>query len=82
MRQACRHLYGCLRGSLPVPLTARTPTSWGIPVAITAYDQDEFNAIRWLTDEQVLEESDKLLDPHMHRFTHKLQHARAGRHCG
>ncbi|WSN72117.1 NUDIX domain-containing protein [Streptomyces sp. NBC_01361] len=49
---------------------------------ITSYDQDEFNAIRWLTDEQVLEESDELLDPHMHRFTHKLQHARAGRHCG
>lgn len=49
---------------------------------ITSYDQDEFNAIRWLTDEQVLEESDELLDPHMHRFTHKLQHARAGRRCG
>ncbi|MFE7313960.1 NUDIX hydrolase [Streptomyces sp. NPDC057555] len=49
---------------------------------ITSYDQDEFNAIRWLTDEQVLKESDELLDPHMHRFTHKLQHARAGRHCG
>ncbi|MER7204121.1 DNA mismatch repair protein MutT [Streptomyces sp. CB01635] len=49
---------------------------------ITSYDQGEFNAIRWLTDEQVLEESDELLDPHMHRFTHKLQHARAGRHCG
>ncbi|MFE7765867.1 NUDIX hydrolase [Streptomyces sp. NPDC057438] len=49
---------------------------------ITSYDQEEFNAIRWLTDEQVLEESDELLDPHMHRFTHKLQHVRAGRYCG
>ncbi|MER5602430.1 NUDIX hydrolase [Streptomyces sp. NPDC002265] len=49
---------------------------------ITSYDQNEFDAIRWLTHEQVLEEPDELLDPHMHRFTHKLQHARARRHCG
>ncbi|MEV6175498.1 hypothetical protein AB0L99_45885 [Streptomyces sp. NPDC051954] len=49
---------------------------------ITSYDQGEFNAIRWLTYEQVLDESDELLDPHMHRFTHKLQDTRAGRHCG
>ncbi|MEU2747388.1 NUDIX domain-containing protein [Streptomyces collinus] len=49
---------------------------------ITSYDQDEFAAIRWLTAEHVLEESDELLDPHMHRFTRKLQHARAGKHCG
>lgn len=49
---------------------------------ITCYDHGEFNAIRWLTDEQVLEEPDELLDPHMHRFTHKLQHARAKRHRG
>lgn len=48
---------------------------------ITSYDQGEFDAIRWLTDEQMLEESDELLDPHMHRFTHKLQHAWARRHC-
>ncbi|GAP48261.1 NUDIX hydrolase [Streptomyces azureus] len=47
---------------------------------ITSYDHSEFNAIRWLTDEQVLEEPDDLLDPHMHRFTRKLQHARARRH--
>jgi 8-oxo-dGTP pyrophosphatase MutT (NUDIX family) len=46
---------------------------------ITSYDQDEFKAIRWLTDEQVLEESAELLDPHMHRFTRKLQHARTRR---
>ncbi|MGW0886192.1 NUDIX domain-containing protein [Streptomyces sp. NPDC002671] len=43
---------------------------------ITSYDQGEFNAIRWLTDEQVLDEPAELLDPHMHRFTRKLQHAR------
>jgi 8-oxo-dGTP pyrophosphatase MutT (NUDIX family) len=42
---------------------------------ITTYDHDEFDAIRWLTDQQVLEESAGLLDPHMHRFTRKLQHA-------
>ena len=47
---------------------------------ITSYDEDEFDAIRWLTSEQVLEESHELLDPHMHRFTHKLQRAQAGRH--
>lgn len=49
---------------------------------ITSYDQGEFSAIRWLTDEQVLEESQELLDPHMHRFTRKLQHARSRRHRG
>ncbi|MZF85763.1 NUDIX hydrolase [Streptomyces sp. SID5643] len=45
--------------------------------SITSYDQGEFDAIRWLTAEQVLDEPDELLDPHMHRFTRKLQHARA-----
>ncbi|CAL9672487.1 hypothetical protein SUDANB15_07503 (plasmid) [Streptomyces sp. enrichment culture] len=49
---------------------------------ITSYDQREFNAIRWLTDEQVLEEPTELLDPHMHRFVRKLQHARTRRHPG
>jgi 8-oxo-dGTP pyrophosphatase MutT (NUDIX family) len=44
--------------------------------SITCYDQGEFAAIRWLTDEQVLREPDELLDPHMHRFTRKLQHVR------
>ena len=44
---------------------------------ITSYDQGEFEAIRWLTDEQVLEEPVEQLDPHMHRFTHKLRRARA-----
>lgn len=46
------------------------------PRAITSYDQGEFDAIRWVTDEQVLDESAEVLDPHMHRFTHKLRHAR------
>ncbi|MGA5143232.1 NUDIX domain-containing protein [Streptomyces azureus] len=49
---------------------------------ITSYDQGEFDAIRRLTYEQVLEESAGLLDPHMHRFTRKLQHARKQRHRG
>jgi 8-oxo-dGTP pyrophosphatase MutT (NUDIX family) len=49
---------------------------------ITCYDQHEFDAIRWLTDEQVLEEPEELLAPHMHRFTHKVQHYRARGHCG
>jgi 8-oxo-dGTP pyrophosphatase MutT (NUDIX family) len=49
---------------------------------ITSYDQDEFDAIRWLTDEQVLEEPAGLLDPHMHRFTCKLKHARTRTPCG
>ncbi|WP_225834615.1 NUDIX hydrolase [Streptomyces sp. NK08204] len=49
---------------------------------ITSYDQGEFNEIRWLTDEQVLEEPAELLDPHMHRFTRKLQHARTRGHRG
>jgi 8-oxo-dGTP pyrophosphatase MutT (NUDIX family) len=43
--------------------------------AITSYDEGEFSAIRWLTDSQVFELSEELLDPHMHRFTRKLQHA-------
>jgi 8-oxo-dGTP pyrophosphatase MutT (NUDIX family) len=49
---------------------------------ITSYDRGEFDAIRWLTDEQVLQEPAGLLDPHMHRFTRKLQHARSRRHRG
>ncbi|GHJ37510.1 NUDIX hydrolase [Streptomyces sp. TS71-3] len=46
---------------------------------ITSYDQDEFDAIRWLTWDQVLEEPAGRLDPHMHRFVHKLRHARGNR---
>ncbi|WP_225802433.1 hypothetical protein [Streptomyces sp. NK15101] len=49
---------------------------------ITSYDEDEFDAIRWLTVEQVIEEPGESLDPHVHRFTHKLRHARAARHDG
>ena len=45
--------------------------------SITSYDEEEFDAIRWLTAAEVLEESVEVLDPHMHRFTHKLRHARA-----
>lgn len=45
--------------------------------AITSYDEGEFDAIRWLTDEQVLDVPAEVLDPHMHRFTHKLRHAQA-----
>ncbi|WP_035840223.1 NUDIX domain-containing protein [Kitasatospora azatica] len=49
---------------------------------VISYDQGEFGAIRWLTDGQVLEEPAELLDPHMHRFTRKLQHARTEGHRG
>jgi 8-oxo-dGTP pyrophosphatase MutT (NUDIX family) len=45
--------------------------------SITSYDEEEFTAIRWLTPEQVLQEPLSSLDPHMHRFTRKLLHARA-----
>ncbi|MFE7894970.1 NUDIX hydrolase [Streptomyces sp. NPDC057412] len=44
--------------------------------SVTSYDEEEFDAIRWLTAEEVLEEPVEVLDPHMHRFTHKLRHAR------
>ncbi|MFS4092953.1 NUDIX hydrolase [Streptomyces sp. AF1A] len=50
--------------------------------SITSYDEGEFSAIRWLTDEQVLAEPAELLDPHMHRFTRKMQHARTARPHG
>ncbi|MFE2581525.1 NUDIX hydrolase [Streptomyces sp. NPDC059378] len=84
-----------ITGALPLVLTvtetrgqgAHTDVSlWYLLNAdadtITSYDQGEFDAIRWMTHGQVLAEPDELLDPHMHRFTHKLQHARASRHCG
>ncbi len=47
--------------------------------SVTSFDRGEFAAIRWLTEEQVLQESLDQLDPHMHRFTRKLQDA--GRRC-
>ncbi|MEU9979458.1 NUDIX domain-containing protein [Streptomyces sp. NPDC051014] len=46
---------------------------------ITCWDRGEFDAVRWLTDEEVLAESAEVLDPHLHRFTRKLQHARTRR---
>jgi 8-oxo-dGTP pyrophosphatase MutT (NUDIX family) len=42
---------------------------------ITSYDQDEFEAIRWLTVRRVLDEPSDVLDPHMHRFARKLRQA-------
>ncbi len=42
--------------------------------AITWHDSGEFGAIRWLALDQVLAEPIRTLDPHMHRFTRKLQH--------
>jgi 8-oxo-dGTP pyrophosphatase MutT (NUDIX family) len=44
---------------------------------VTSYDEGEFDGIRWLTDEQVLQEPTEMLDPHMHRFVRKLQYAQA-----
>ncbi|GAA3789485.1 NUDIX hydrolase [Streptomyces phyllanthi] len=43
--------------------------------SITSYDEEEFSAIRWLSVEQVLDEPLDVLDPHMHRFAHKLRQA-------
>ncbi|WP_129664874.1 NUDIX domain-containing protein [Phytoactinopolyspora endophytica] len=40
--------------------------------AVTHYDASEFSAIRWLSPNEVLDESVDSLDPHMHRFVHKL----------
>ncbi|MGH3742258.1 MAG: NUDIX hydrolase [Micromonosporaceae bacterium] len=39
---------------------------------ITRYDTGEFEAIAWLTPQQVLQRPIETLDPHMHRFTRKL----------
>ncbi|WP_245651939.1 NUDIX domain-containing protein [Streptosporangium amethystogenes] len=44
---------------------------------ITSFDEDEFEAIRWLPLHQVLAEPGDTLDPHMHRFTSKLMAALA-----
>ncbi|MHA6765544.1 NUDIX domain-containing protein [Streptacidiphilus sp. PAMC 29251] len=44
---------------------------------ITSFDEDEFEAIRWLPLRQVLAEPAATLDPHMHRFTGKLMAALA-----
>ncbi|MCX4902920.1 NUDIX domain-containing protein [Streptomyces sp. NBC_00878] len=42
---------------------------------ITSFDEDEFEAIKWLSLPQVLAEPEDTLDPHMHRFTRKLMAA-------
>ncbi|WP_245878810.1 NUDIX hydrolase [Streptosporangium subroseum] len=42
---------------------------------ITSFDEGEFEAIRWLSLQQVLAEPEDILDPHMHRFTRKLMAA-------
>jgi 8-oxo-dGTP pyrophosphatase MutT (NUDIX family) len=39
---------------------------------VTSFDEAEFDAIRWLSLEQVLATPADTLDPHMHRFTRKL----------
>lgn len=39
---------------------------------IVSFDEDEFEAIKWLPLQQVLAEPGDTLDPHMHRFTSKL----------
>lgn len=44
---------------------------------ITSFDEDEFEAIKWLPLHQVLAEPGNTLDPHMHRFTGKLMAALA-----
>jgi 8-oxo-dGTP pyrophosphatase MutT (NUDIX family) len=45
------------------------------PARITSWDHTEFSATRWLSPQQVLHEPLNTLDPHMHRFTHKLSAA-------
>jgi 8-oxo-dGTP pyrophosphatase MutT (NUDIX family) len=42
------------------------------PDSVTWYDDEEFNEIRWLTPQQILDEPATAFDPHMHRFTRKL----------
>ncbi|WSA81871.1 NUDIX domain-containing protein [Streptomyces sp. NBC_01799] len=44
---------------------------------IASFDEDEFEAIKWLPLQQVLAEPGDTLDPHMHRFTSKLMAALA-----
>ncbi len=45
--------------------------------AVASFDEGEFTAVRWLTLPQVLAEPLAGMDPHMHRFTRKLQAALA-----
>lgn len=44
--------------------------------SVTSFDTGEFEAVRWLTPEEVLAEPVSTLDPHMYRFTRKLLAAR------
>ncbi len=44
---------------------------------ITSFDEGEFEAIKWLSLGQVLDQPMDTLDPHMHRFTRKLMKAMA-----
>lgn len=46
--------------------------------SITLFDEEEFEAIKWLSPQRVLAEPADTLDPHMHRFTRKLMNALAG----
>ena len=39
---------------------------------VTSFDEGEFEAVRWVSLNDVLTEPVDTLDPHMHRFTHKL----------
>jgi hypothetical protein len=39
---------------------------------VTSFDETEFDAIKWLSLDQVLATPEDTLDPHMHRFTRKL----------
>lgn len=39
------------------------------------YGEDEFSTLNWLTLEEALDIDITLLDPHMHRFIHKLKGA-------
>ncbi|WP_330300874.1 NUDIX hydrolase [Streptomyces sp. NBC_00503] len=39
---------------------------------VTSFDEAEFDAIKWLSLDQVLATPEDTLDPHMHRFTRKL----------
>lgn len=43
--------------------------------SITSFDEGEFEAIKWLSLQQILAEPGDTLDPHMHRFTLKLMAA-------
>ncbi|MEV4758646.1 NUDIX domain-containing protein [Micromonospora sp. NPDC049559] len=44
----------------------------GDPAEIVAYDEEEFDAIRWVAPADLLAEPAETLDPQLHRFTRKL----------